>query len=73
MNALCFASGESKFRAPCRGATRGIGLGPAHDWSSHAADAFGLMCVAYEAPRATARMVRPRRREVYGGPNGWMA
>jgi len=30
---------------------RGIGLGPDHDWSSHAADAFGLMCVAYEPPR----------------------
>lgn len=29
---------------------RGIGLGPEHDWSSHAADAFGLMCVAYEQP-----------------------
>jgi len=29
-----------------------VGLGPNHDWSSHAADAFGLMCVAYEAPRA---------------------
>ena len=27
---------------------RQIGLGPEHDWSSHAADAFGLMCVAYE-------------------------
>lgn len=27
---------------------RGIGLGPEHDWSSHAADAFGLMCVAAE-------------------------
>jgi len=25
---------------------RDIGLGPEHDWSSHAADAFGLMCVA---------------------------
>jgi phage terminase large subunit len=24
---------------------RGIGLGPDHDWSSHGADAFGLMCV----------------------------
>ena len=31
---------------------RGIGLGVNHDWSSHAADAFGLMCVAYEEPRA---------------------
>lgn len=29
---------------------RGVGLGPEHDWSSHGADAFGLMCVAYEAP-----------------------
>ena len=29
---------------------RNIGLGPNHDWSSHGADAFGLMCVAYEAP-----------------------
>lgn len=29
---------------------RSVGLGPEHDWSSHGADAFGLMCVAYEAP-----------------------
>ena len=29
---------------------RNIGLGPDHDWSSHGADAFGLMCVAYEEP-----------------------
>lgn len=27
---------------------RGIGLGPEHDWSSHGADSFGLMCVAAE-------------------------
>ena len=27
---------------------RGIGLGPDHDWSSHGADAFGLMCVVAE-------------------------
>lgn len=32
--------------------TRQLGLGPEHDWSSHAADAFGLMCVDYEAPKA---------------------
>jgi phage terminase large subunit len=31
---------------------RGVGLGPEHDWSSHGADAFGLMCVAYEMPPA---------------------
>jgi phage terminase large subunit len=35
---------------------RDIGLGPVHDWSSHGADAFGLMCVAYEAPAG-----RPQR------------
>lgn len=34
---------------------RNIGLGPEHDWSSHSADAFGLMCVAYEAPKIKGR------------------
>lgn len=29
---------------------RNIGLGPEHDWASHGADAFGLMCVAHEVP-----------------------
>jgi phage terminase large subunit len=29
---------------------RQIGLGPEHDWSSHAADAFGLMAICYEEP-----------------------
>lgn len=27
---------------------RGIGLGPDHDWSSHGADSFGLICVCAE-------------------------
>ena len=36
-----------------RDADRNIGLGPDHDWSSHAADAFGLMAVAYEIPKTT--------------------
>lgn len=31
--------------------SREIGLGPDHDWSSHGADAWGLMAVAYETPR----------------------
>jgi len=31
-------------------------LGPAHDWASHGADAFGLMCVAYEEPLARRRI-----------------
>jgi phage terminase large subunit len=26
---------------------RNVGLGPEHDWASHTADAFGLMCVDY--------------------------
>lgn len=30
--------------------TRQVGLGPEHDWSSHAADAFGLMAICYEIP-----------------------
>lgn len=34
-----------------RDETRGHGMGPEHDWSSHAADAFGLMCVGYEEPK----------------------
>lgn len=34
-----------------RDEARGIGLGPEHDWSSHSADSFGLMCVAYEEPQ----------------------
>lgn len=32
---------------------RGIGLGPNHDWASHAADAFGLMCIDYDEPTST--------------------
>lgn len=46
---------------------RGIGLGPDHDWASHSADAFGLMCVAHEEPR---NKVKPARREAMAG--GWM-
>lgn len=42
----------------------GVGLGPAHDWSSHDADAFGLMCVAYEEP-TIARKAQAR-------PVSWM-
>jgi phage terminase large subunit len=47
--------------------TRGIGLGPAHDWASHGADAFGLGAVAYEAP---VKKRRVRDRPVIEG--GWM-
>ena len=34
---------------------RDIGLGPEHDWSSHGADAFGLMCIAAEKVQTQAR------------------
>ena len=40
-----------------RDEARNVGLGPNHDWSSHAADAFGLMCVAYEEPRKQQRFL----------------
>ena len=43
---------------------RNIGLGPEHDWSSHSADAFGLMCVAYEEPET--------RRKSNVGVTSWM-
>lgn len=42
---------------------RGIGLGPEHDWASHGADAFGLMAVAYEAPK-------PKDKPIKYKPNG---
>ncbi|GAA0586671.1 PBSX family phage terminase large subunit [Halomonas salifodinae] len=46
---------------------RDIGLGPNHDWSSHAADAFGLMAVSHKPPKSTAKRLtykvhRPRDR-----------
>lgn len=34
-------------------------MGPDHDWSSHAADAFGLMAITYTPP--TKRIEAPRR------------
>lgn len=41
---------------------RNVGLGPEHDWSSHGADAFGLMCVVYEPPAAAKPVVYSKRR-----------
>lgn len=38
---------------------RGIGLGPEHDWASHGADAYGLMAVVYEPPKAYAPLKYP--------------
>jgi phage terminase large subunit len=47
---------------------RNIGLGPEHDWSSHGADAFGLMCIAYEEPLERRKANRPS----HVGAGGWM-
>lgn len=47
--------------------SRNIGLGPEHDWSSHGADSFGLMAVAYEEP--TIKRTAPKRHHATGG---WM-
>jgi phage terminase large subunit len=47
---------------------RDVGLGPEHDWSSHVADAFGLMGVVYESTvgaghaHGTKRGAGPKRR-----------
>jgi phage terminase large subunit len=40
---------------------RNIGVGPEHDWSSHAADALGLMAICYEAPGRAASFNRTIR------------
>ncbi len=47
---------------------RDIGLGPEHDWSSHGADAFGLMCVAVEELFEVARNTEKRVHR----SGGWM-
>jgi phage terminase large subunit len=47
-----------------RDEARGIGLGPNHDWSSHAADGFGLMAVDFlsnsHMPTSGTRRSAPR-------------
>lgn len=46
---------------------RGIGLGPNHDWSSHGADSFGLMCIAHEEQTVKRE---PVKKPAFAG--GWM-
>lgn len=48
-----------------RDENRSIGLGPDHDWSSHGADAFGLMCIAYAEPKK-------KREPARATSSGWM-
>lgn len=42
-----------------RDTDRNVGLGPEHDWASHGADAFGLMCIAYEEPSRVTEFNKP--------------
>jgi phage terminase large subunit len=51
---------------------RSVGLGPEHDWSSHGADAFGLMCICYEAPEAPQQRSRYSQNKVSRG-SAWSA
>jgi phage terminase large subunit len=39
---------------------RNIGLGPDHDWASHGADSFGMMCVVYEEPMMVKKASAPQ-------------
>lgn len=41
-----------------RDEARNMGLGPSHDWSSHGADAFGLMAVDYQQQPSARKPVR---------------
>lgn len=34
-----------------------VDLGPNHDWASHDADSFGLMCVDYQEPKVMAAVI----------------
>lgn len=41
---------------------RNVGLGEEVDWSNHGADAFGMMCIDYEAPQGKPKpIVYPKR------------
>lgn len=53
---------------------RNVGLGPEHDWASHDADAFGLMCIDYSERKGR----RPKPRDKYAqkkkrGGSAWSA
>ena len=47
-----------------RDEVRGVGLGPDHDWSSHAADAFGLIAVYHAMRPSEDTWGKPLRRNV---------
>jgi len=46
---------------------RQVSMGPLHDWTSHAADAFRYLCIGYQEEKPSAP---PRERQQFAG--GWM-
>jgi phage terminase large subunit len=56
-----------------RDSERLIGLGPDHDWSSHAADAFGYMAISYEEPPIAKVSSGRHRTEPPKGGTFWSA
>lgn len=55
-----------------RDESRNIGLGPEHDWSSHGADAFGLMCIRYEEPGNTVDLTNLYKSGGRSGGQGYL-
>jgi len=51
---------------------RNVGLGPEHDWSSNAADAFGYMALSYEEPPISSASPNRRKPEPPKGSH-WAA
>lgn len=51
---------------------RVIGLGPEHDWSSHGADAFGLMATVVLEKFGQSAVRQNRSNIVYGSHKGWL-
>lgn len=51
---------------------RGIGLGPDHDWSSHGADAAGLMAVIAEDVFNEQNRRRPKQKNLGSSGGGWL-
>jgi phage terminase large subunit len=45
---------------------RNVGLGPDHDWSSHAADSLGMMAICYTPPSSSANFNRTMQYEDRG-------
>ena len=64
-----YGSDCGKHAATRQDKQRSVVLGPEHDWSSNAADAFGYMAIAYEEPPVKSMTIRrspqPRARSPF--------